>query len=138
MAASIRAVEYFYATVKDQPGEAYKFLAQLAAAEVNLLAFSIVPAGLESTQLILFPDDSEQLMLSAESRKIAISGPQCAFLIQGDDQLGGLVEIHRLLAQADVNVYASSGVTDGRGGYGYTLYVRGEEFEKAKKVLGIS
>jgi hypothetical protein len=93
---------------------------------------------MESTQLILFPNDTEQLKLAAESRKVEIRGPQRAFLIQGDDQLGALVDIHRLLAQADINVYASSGVTDGTGGYGYTLYVRGEDFDRATQVLKIS
>ena len=34
--------------------------------------------------------------------------------MQGDDELGALAEIHQQLFRADVNIYASSGVTDER------------------------
>lgn len=135
MATSIRAVEYFYATVKDQPGQACRFLSEMATAGVNLHAFNIVPVGLAQTQLIMFPEDSEQLRLAAESRKLEVTGPQRAFLIQGDDELGALMGIHCQLAEAKINVYASSGVTDGRGGYGYIVYVRGEDFDRAREIL---
>lgn len=43
MACSARRVEYFYTTVSDQPGEAYKLLQALADLEINLLAFTAVP-----------------------------------------------------------------------------------------------
>ncbi len=135
MATSIRAVEYFYATVKDQPGQACRFLSEMATAGVNLLAFNIIPVGLEQTQLSLFPEDVEQFRLAAESRKLKVTGPQRAFLIQGDDELGALLGIHCKLADAKINVYASSGVTDGRGGYGYLIYVRGEDFDQARVIL---
>jgi hypothetical protein len=57
--------------------------------------------------------------------------------VQGDDELGTLAGIHEKLAEAGVNVFASSGVTDGRGGYGYILYIRTERLEDAGKALGI-
>jgi len=41
------------------------------------------------------------------------------------------------LADAEVNVYASSGVTDQRGGYGYVMHVRPDEYEKAAGILGV-
>lgn len=137
MAASIRAVEYFYATAKDAPGKACQFLSEMATAGVNLLAFNIVPVGMEQTQLILFPEDVEQLQLAAESRKLKVTGPQHAFLIQGDDELGALLGIHCQLAEAQINVYASSGVTDGRGGFGYIVYVRGQDFDRARQILKV-
>ena len=39
--------------------------------------------------------------------------------------------------QAKVSVYASSGVTDGRGGYGYVIYVRGQDYDAALQALGV-
>lgn len=36
-----------------------------------------------------------------------------------------------------VNVYASSGVADGRGGYGYVIYVRGQDYDASLKALGV-
>ena len=61
MATKIRRVDYFYATIKDQPGEAYLFLQQLADLGINLLAFTAVPVGPTSTQLSIFPEDAKDL-----------------------------------------------------------------------------
>jgi hypothetical protein len=133
----IRRVEYFHATVKDQPGEAYRLLSQLASADVNLLAFNAVPVGPEQTQLVIFPESVESLAQAAEKTGLILTGPQRAFLIQGDDKLGALVDMHRKLSDARINVYASSGVTDGVGGYGYVLYVRSEHYEDASAALGV-
>jgi hypothetical protein len=137
MAATIRGVDYFYMTVKDRPGEAYRLLSRLAAAEVNLMAFSATPIGPEVTQLMLFPERSEPLARFAEAAGLLLTGPDRAFLIQGDDHLGALVDIHRKLLDAQINVYASSGVTDGKGGYGYVIYVKRDAYESAASILGI-
>ena len=61
MRAVVRAVDYFYVTVKDKPGEAYRLLSQLVAEGVNLLAFHAIPTGPDQTQLVLFPEDSKLL-----------------------------------------------------------------------------
>ncbi|MFQ5599828.1 MAG: hypothetical protein ACE5G2_04655 [Candidatus Krumholzibacteriia bacterium] len=137
MAAEILCVEYFNTTVRDRPGAAYEILAQLAAAEVNLLAFSAVPIGPAYTQLVLFPENVKRLSKAAEEKGLELIGPSRAFLIHGDDQLGAFADIHRTLSNADINVYASSGVTDGRHGFGYIVYVRPEDVDRAAKVLGI-
>jgi hypothetical protein len=136
MCARIRTVDYFYATVEDRPGQACQLLSQLASAEVNLLAFSAVPTGPEHTQLVLFPENMAALARAAEESGFTITGPQRAFLIQGDDRLGALAEIHQKLCDAHINVYASTGVTDGKGGYGYVIYVRPDDIDTAANVLG--
>jgi len=135
--ANVKRVDYFYATVTDRPGEAYKLLSQLASAEVNLHAFSIVPIGAEATQLVLFPENVARLARAAEEAGLVLAGPQRAFLITGDDELGALVGVHRKLFDSQVNIYASNGVTDGGKGYGYIVYVRPEEFDHAAQVLGV-
>lgn len=137
MASRIRRVEYFHATVKDRPGEAYQLLAQLAGSGVNLLAFSAVPAGVEHTQLMLFPESVEALLRAAATEGLILSGPQHALLIQGDDELGALADVHRKLSDGQVNVYASTGVADGQGGFGYVLFLRSEDNEKAAGILGL-
>lgn len=136
MSAKVRPVEYFNATVRDVPGAAYAVLSELATHGVNLLAFSAVPIGPEYTQLVLFPDRSEVLVERAAESGTVLHGPQRALLVQGDDELGALTEIHRKLADAGVSIYASSGVTDGSGRFGYVLYVRGADFNEACRVLG--
>jgi predicted amino acid-binding ACT domain protein len=137
MAVTIQRVEYFNTTVRDRPGAAYDVLSHLAAADVNLLAFSAVPIGPEQTQLVLFPEKVDLLESAARVWRLDLTGPNRAFLIQGDDKLGALADIHRSLSEAQINVYASTGVTDGRGGFGYIVYVRPEDFERASRVLGV-
>jgi hypothetical protein len=137
MAHEIRRVDYFYTTVEDRPGQALRFLTTLSELGVNLLAFAAIPVGLLQTQLTIFPEDS--LRLTDEGRKggFALDGPHPALLVQGEDVPGAIVEIHEKLFQAGVNVYASTGVTGGKGSYGYILYVRPEDFGVAAEAVGV-
>ncbi|NIP78038.1 MAG: hypothetical protein GWM90_02075 [Gemmatimonadetes bacterium] len=137
MPFNIRRVDYYYTTVEDQPGEAYRLLSTLAEAEIDLLAFTAVPVGPVRTQLSIFPSDSAELETVAGRAGLALDGPHPALLVQGDDELGALAEIHEQLYRAGVNVYASSGVTDGDGAFGYVLYVRPEEYKRAAEALEV-
>ena len=137
MAVDISRVAYYHCTVRDRPGEAYALLNRLAASGVNLLAFSAMPMGLRRTQLMLFPEDSHALARLAQDEGISLDGPQYALLIRGDDKLGALAEIHEKLADRKVNVSASSGVTDQKGGFGYVVYVSADDFSDAAAALGV-
>ncbi len=137
MPHSISRAYYFNTTVRDQPGEAYRALQALADVGVNLLAFTATPVGPMSAQLTLFPEDAPLLTDAATKAHLQLDGPHPAHLVQGDDKLGAFANIHEILCAADVNVYASSGVTDGRGGFGYVVYVRPDQFDQACKALGV-
>jgi len=137
MACNVRRVDYFYTTVADQPGEAYRLLKTLADLGIDLLAFAAVPIGPLHTQLTLFPQDSGRLAREAQNDRLVLDGPHPALMVQGDDELGALAELHMKLAEASVNVYASTGVADGKGSFGYVIYVRPEEFERASAALGV-
>jgi hypothetical protein len=137
MAFRIRRVEYFTVTVQDQPGEAYKLLSQLADLGLNLLAFTAVPVGPLRAQLTLFPEDSRKMANAARQAGLALDGPHPALLVQGDDELGALARIHAKIYEANVNVYASTGVADGRGSFGYVIYVRPEDYARAAAALGV-
>ncbi len=136
MPMTIRRIDYFYATVKDRPGEAFKMLSELAADHVNLLAFSAMPLGPESAQFTLFPESVDTLLRSAAEAGLVLDGPHAAILIQGDDRLGALADIHSRLYQARINVYAATCVTDGKGAYGYIVYVRPGDIETGLSALG--
>ena len=136
MALSVRTVEYFYTRVEDDPGKAYEMLAKLASEEINLLAFSAVPYESNRVELTLFPVDSANLVRAAQILGWTLSGPQHACLIQGDDRLGALAEIQKKLMDAGVKIYASSGVTDGLGHFGYVIYFREGDHLAAAKALG--
>ena len=137
MSYKIRKVEYFYCSVVDQPGEAYKLLSQLEQGGINLLAFTAIPIGPNRTQLTLFPEITSKLTSEAKRAGFNLDGPHPAILVQGDDELGALADIHQVLYEAKVNVYASNGVTDSKGSFGYLLYVRPEDYERAALALKV-
>jgi hypothetical protein len=137
MAYTVKRVEYFYTTITDEPEEGFQLLTRLAELGVNLLAFTAVPVGPTRVQFALFPADAAQLGALARQAGFALDGPHAALLVQGDDELGALSVVHRKLSRANVSVYASSGVTDGKGRYGYVIYVRPDQMEPAVAALGV-
>jgi hypothetical protein len=137
MEHKIRRVDYFYVSVKDEPGQSLKVLTQMKDMGVNMLAFAAIPTGLHKTQLTLFPEDSLQLQSVAKRAGMNLVGPQGAFLVQGSDEIGALVGVHEKLYRAKVNIYSSTCVTDGHCCYGYIIYVRPEKYEDAAAALGL-
>jgi len=135
MAHTIRKVDYFYTTVHDRPGEALRFLTALADLGVNLLAFTAIPSGMMSTQLMIFPEDSFKLTDQSERVGFDLDGPHGALLVQGEDVPGAVVDIHERLADAGINVYASTGVSSGGGRFGYILHLRPGDYDSAAEVL---
>lgn len=135
MPFSIDGTRYYRVTVSDRPDEAYEVLSVLAERGVNLLAFTAVPYGPDHVQFTLFPEDPSQLEAEARRAGLTVDGPHGAILVQGDDELGALAKVHRRLADASVAIYASSGVTDGRGSFGYVIYVREDQLDDAMEAL---
>jgi hypothetical protein len=115
----IRPVHCFYAGV------------ELEELGVNLLAFSAVPSAAPDVQFTIVPEDPEKLVAEAARAKLPVEGPHSALLVQGDDHLRALANLHRRAALANINIYATGGVTDGRGSFGYMLYVGEDRFASA-------
>ena len=137
MPCNISRVEYFRTELKNRPGEAYKFLSQLALLKINLLAFSATPISKTDTQLTFFPENPKIMKNEASRAGLYMEGPKPALLIQCDDRLGALADIHLKIYEADINVKSAGGVTDGSGAFGYVIHVEQEDFEKAAAALGI-
>jgi len=137
MSLTAQRVRYYYTTLPDQPGEAYKLLNMLADLGINQLAFSAIPVGPNSTQIAIFPEDPQKFIHEAKTSGMKIEGPHHALLIQGDDELGALAKIHQRLYEANINVYATNGVTDGKGSFGYLIYVKEDDFERAAEILDL-
>ena len=137
MAFTLQRVEYYYANVRDELGAAYRALSALAERGVNLLAFTAVPSGPTLAQFALFPEDPNMLRAEARAAGLELDGPYHALLVQGDDELGALASVHERLFEARIDIYASTGVTDGRGSFGYLVYVREDQFEQAAAALGV-
>lgn len=137
MADNIKKIEYYYAIVEDKPGEARKLLEYCSAQGLNLINFTAFPFGKTLSQLDFFPEDSEKLKLAAQDAGVDLVGPKRAFLIQGEERIAVLTEYYLRLADAGINVYAANGTSDGRGGFGYILWVKPDDYDKAARVLGL-
>ena len=135
MSTTTKRVQYFYTTTADKPGEGFRGLSLLADVGVNLLAFTAIPSGPMRTQLTLFPEDPGKMMSEGEKAGLRIEGPNSALMVQGDDELGALAEVHKKLYDANINVYASSGIADCGGSYSYIMYVQQSEMDRAEEIL---
>lgn len=136
MDSTIKQIEYYYCAVENKHGIGYWLLEHLRQKGVNLVAFTAFPTGGGRSQLDFVPDDPESLKKAVAEAGLTLIGPKRAFLIQGQDDVGGIVELHRKLGSAEINVYAANGVSAGSGLFGYILWVNPEDYEKAAHVLG--
>ena len=127
----------YYANIRDQLGAGYRLLEQLSSLGVQLVAFTAVPSGPNLAQFALFPEDPSKLLAEARAARLSLDGPHHALLVQGDDELGALASLHERLFRAGVDVYASTGVTDGRGTFGYVVYIQENQFEHAAAALDL-
>ena len=92
---------------------------------------SALPAGQDETQICIVTDRPEALQDAATNAGAQLVGPKKGFLIQGEDRIGVLHAYHLTLSNANVNVYSSSGVCDGKGRFGFILWVEPGDFDKA-------
>ena len=129
-------MQQYSITTRNTRESAYELLAQLASEEVSLLAFSAVPFGPNYVELTIFRDCSDTFIQLAKKLGWVVVGPQHAFLVQGDDRLRALADIQRMLLEREVEIYASTGVTDGGGRFGYVIYFKEEDHERAARALG--
>lgn len=136
MSTGIRRVFYVTTLAVDRPGSAYQVLQDLAREEINLLAFSCVPVGPRDVQVTLYPEDIDRLEAAAPRIGLTLTREEQAILVYGDDEVGALVEVHRQLCDAQINVYATHGVSDARGHFGYLIHVRPEDVDRACETLG--
>ena len=135
MSDRLRKVEYFYVMVPNKAGQGAKVAAGLAAAGVNLLAFSGFPSG-RQTQLDLMPEDSGKLKRAAKKLGLKLSKKKSGFLYQADDRVGAMTRIFEKLAEAKINVIAVDAVCSGKGRFGAIFWVKPQAVAKAAKLLG--
>jgi hypothetical protein len=134
MADRLRKVDYFYVTVPNTAGQGAKVLSGLAAAGVNLLAFSGFPSGGKG-QLDLVPESSAKLRRAAKKMKLKLSPRKSGFLLQGADRVGAMTKTLKTLADAKINVTAMDAVTSGDGRFAAIFWVKPKKVAKAAKLL---
>ena len=102
-----------------------------------MMAFTAFPLGNGESQLDFFPEDAGRLRQAADVARVALTGPKKAFLIQGEDKTGALLQYHLKLSEAGINVLAANGASGGDGRFGYVLWVKPEDYEEASRILGV-
>ena len=135
MSFDVQQVQYFYASVNDEPGTAYELLRDIAGLGMNLLAFTAVPVGPGRTQLTLFPEDSARFTAECKKSGLDLDGPHQAILVKGDDEPGVLAAIHTSLNRANLHFFAASGLAAGNGQFGYIIYFREKDCAAALAAL---
>ncbi len=138
MTEAVQRGEYYYAIVDNKPGVLYRLLDHFQVRGVGFYAFTCFPIPGNKSQLDFFPIDVPQFLGAAREAGLAMIGPRSAFVVQGEDTTGAVVSYHERLAHAGINVHAANGVSDGRGGFGYVLWVNPEDFEKAAREVGLA
>ena len=135
MADTVKSVDYYYVTVRDEPGEGTRILSALKDSGVNLVAFLGFPLGDGRSQLDLVPEDSQSLVEAAQRSGITLSDAKRALLIQGNDRVGVVAEITAKLADANINLTAAAATVAGSGRYGMIVWVAPADHERAAQVL---
>jgi len=136
MADVVKQVDYYYTTVPNQPGEGARIFANLKEAGVNLVAFIGFPLGEAQAQLDMVPADREAFLKAAAEADIKLVGPKTAFLIQGEDQPGALVDVMQGLEKAGINATAVHAIASGGKRFGAILWVKPHDTDKAARALG--
>jgi len=134
MADRLRKVDYFYVMVPNTAGQGAKVLSGLAAAGVNLLAFSGFPSGGKG-QLDLVPENSAKFRRAAKKMKLKVSARKTGFLLQGSDRVGAMTKTLKTLAAAKINVTAMDAVTSGNGRFAAIFWVKPKKVAKAARLL---
>ena len=136
MPDAILLVDYFYIDAPDKPGEGARALGYLKEASVNLLALHAFPKGRRS-QVDFVPSDPAAFKAAAKAAKWKVAGPKKAFIVQGDDRVGAMVEYFAKLANAKINVTATDALTAGAGRFGAIVWVKARDVKRAAKALGV-
>jgi len=136
MADTIRLIDYFYVQATDKPGEGARMLRHLKEVGVNLSVLHQFPTARRS-QVDVVPTDAAAFKAAAKAAKWKVVGPKKAFVIEGEDRTGALVDYFAGLGDAKINVTASSAVTAGVGRFGAILWVKPRDVKRAAKVLGV-
>ena len=89
-------------------------------------------------QLDMVPADREAFLKAAAESDMKLVGPKKAFLIQGEDQPGALVDVMQKLEKAGINATAVHAITSGGKRFGAILWVKPHDTDGAARALGVN
>ena len=134
MADTVRKVTHYVTSVPDKPGQAFRVLATLVSAGINLLGCSgTARAGRAHIEVI--PDDGRRFAAVTKRAGLEFSRKKVGFLIQGDDRPGALAQTLEHLARRDINVSGVEGLSAGAGRWGAIVWVEEDDLLRAGRAL---
>jgi len=135
MADHARVVYSFSISVPDEPGQAFKVLATLVSAGVNLLGCSGTQSDGQA-RIDVVPDDAGAFAALVERAALGFRRQKAGFLIQGDDRPGALADHLSRLAETGINVGGVNGLAAGAGRWGAIVWIADRDLEAAARALG--
>jgi hypothetical protein len=135
MADQARVVYSYSTSVPDEPGQAFKVLATLVSAGINLLGCSGTQSGSEA-RIDVVPADAGAFAALVERAMLGFRQQKAGFLIQGDDRPGALAEHLSRLADTGINVGGVHGLAAGAGRWSAIVWIADSDLEGAARALG--
>ncbi len=137
MADQAHVVHSYSTSVPDEPGQAFKVLATLVSAGINLLGCS--GTQVEGTARIdVVPDDVLAFADLVRRAGLDFRRQKVGLLIQGPDRPGALAENLSRLAAEGINVGGVQGLVAGSGRWGAIIWLADPDLAAASRALGAS
>jgi len=134
MADTVRKVHYYSTSVPDQPGQAFRVLAALVSAGVDLLGCS-GSTGRGRAHIDVVPNDARKFATAVKKAGLDFSQKKVGFMIQGDDRPGALADNLKQLADRHINVITVEGLVAGEGRWGAIVWVDEQDVQRAGRAL---
>jgi hypothetical protein len=135
MADIVRVVHSYSTSVPDEPGQAFRVLATLVSAGINLLGCSgTAEAG--RARIDVVPDDALAFAALVQSKGLGFAPQKAGLLVQGDDRPGALAGCLSRLAEGGINVDGVQGLAAGSGRWGAIVWIAEREVGVAAQALG--
>jgi hypothetical protein len=131
-------IEYVPLTIPDKPGEGAKITSELRKRNINLLALHAFPTTGGKAQFDIVPENMETFQRIAKELGWKLGERKAAFLIQGEDRIGAMADIHERLGDAGISITAATGITAGNGRYACLLWVKPADVQKAARALEVT